>query len=351
MDFGIVFEQILSNVSYQKMCRFRIPLKTRLRSFRITSTMKRLNHLAWRIRRRVSAFLSRLHTSVENRPAATEAADGGEGTDLAGTEVARNFAFPSNVLTPKQPRILPSCHPDSAPLNLPVLERDQPGTKPFAQFATFPTELRLLIWQFASHLERIIEIQYINRSTGFKHSSSPRGPAILQVCHESRTEALKVYRKCFGTKKLPKSLYVNPSSDVLFFRAVERTQAWRCIRGPNSLWRDELVNVRRIAFISKPTECLKFLKKMVCSFPNLEELIILWWDGVDGRSREGRGVNCVEAGRGHEGNAEHSAWEHAMRWKDTVEETWTAEGWWERCGRKPPVVSVRHWCARVEGEW
>jgi len=42
-------------------------------------------------------------------------------------------------------------------------------------------------------------------------------PALFSVCRESRTEALKSYRLCFGTDACPASIYINPSLDIVYF--------------------------------------------------------------------------------------------------------------------------------------
>jgi hypothetical protein len=344
------------------MCRVSTALRANLQRLRIMSRLKRLNHLAWRIRRQLSVFIRRLSTSVERRRPEPQAEAPREATSVT-DEVSPTMASasPEPVPQPNQERFPPLCHPDYEPnhpdFHRPALEY-RPKRAPFHQFALLPTELRLLIWHFASHLERIIEIQWASRTTGFKLASSPRGPAILQVNHESRTEALKCYRRYFGTKKLPKAAYVNPVCDIIFFRNVNRTQTWRCIWGPNSLWHDEMKNVRRIAVLGYGRRgwgpSVAWVRRTVGCFAGLEELIVLWGDGEEeGWSREGRGANYIERlpCAGNSGVVSFVGGQVAMEWEG-VEEAWIAGRWWERYGRKKlPVLSLRHWCMRVESEW
>lgn len=255
----------------------------------------------------------------------------------------------------------PVCHLDHKSTNgfferlalLPVPDYDSPKGETFTLFSDFPAELRLQVWQYAISFERVVEIQYMNAT--IRHGASPRPPAILHVCRESRYEALKVYKLCFNTKKVPKSIYINPAHDILFFRVAEQNQTWQHILGPNSLWRRQLSDVRRIAFayIGRFTgrSSFRFMKKTICSFPNLEELIILWAEDTSMRSYEGRGANIIEGGPGHTDSERQSSWRSAMRWKAGIVEAWDREQWWRVFGREPPSISVRHWCIRNESEW
>jgi hypothetical protein len=233
---------------------------------------------------------------------------------------------------------------------LPVFEHDPPKEEIFVFFPNLPAELRLQVWQYVASFERVVEIQGINRTIGIRHGASPRPPAILHVCHESRYEALKVYKLCCGTKRLPKSIYLNPASDIIFFRVKEQIQIWQYILGPHALWREQLKHVRRIAMGHTSTTSLRFMKKMVCSFPHLEELIILWAEDAYKRPYEGRATNYIESAPGHTDNRRYSYQHSAMIWKATIVAAWDGEQWWRKLGRDPPAVSVRHWCMRSDSE-
>jgi len=52
---------------------------------------------------------------------------------------------------------------------------------------------------------------------GYHFYSHRPPPALLSVCRESRTEALKSYNLCFGTEASPASIYINPSLDIVYF--------------------------------------------------------------------------------------------------------------------------------------
>lgn len=327
---------------------------TLLENLGIVRLYRSVNYLAWCVRRQFSSLI--------HRPAR---ASGLYATNavVAPTESVRTDRSPTEVTTtvvsqggsPIPPPCQLPCHLEKKPMKTffqrlaipPVLDSIPPKEENFPLFATFPAELRVQVWQYVASFERIVEIQYINRTQGFRHSASPRPPAILHVCHESRYEALKVYKLCFGTRKLSKSMYLNLRTDTLFFRVAEQSQTWRLILGPNSLWREQLKFVRRIAFTYIGSSSLRFMKKTVCSFPNLEELIILWAEDAHTRPLAGRGVSYIERIPGHGDNKGYSSWQSAMKWKANIEK----EFWWKRFEPEAPVISVRHWCMRSTSEW
>jgi hypothetical protein len=164
-----------------------------------------------------------------------------------------------------------------------------------------------------------------------------------------------VYKPCFGTKKVPKSIYINPACDILFFRVGALTQTWRYMLGPNHIWREQMKDVRRIAFVCIERDggfsSFRYMKKTLCAFPNLEELNVLWAEDALTRPLDGRGANVIERGLEHIDIKRYNSWRKAVRWKEMIVGLWDSDQWWRELGREPPIVSVKHWCMRNESEW
>lgn len=93
----------------------------------------------------------------------------------------------------------------------------------FPLFLQLPAELRLRIYLFALPHERFVEM-IIERPDDVGHAYSMRSPtpvpALLHVCYESRSEALKFYSLRFGGKYLfskhKPRVYFNMRTDILF---------------------------------------------------------------------------------------------------------------------------------------
>lgn len=88
--------------------------------------------------------------------------------------------------------------------------------KPATTFELFPNlapELRLKIWAEAC-LPRTVTIRYLPTLDKCVTSSLP--PAILQVSHEAREAAIRVYSLAFGTRTRPARIYFNPHRDTLY---------------------------------------------------------------------------------------------------------------------------------------
>jgi hypothetical protein len=88
-------------------------------------------------------------------------------------------------------------------------------------------------------------------------------------------------------------------------------------------------------------------------FQNLEELIIVWTDAADLKSSDWRAVNYIEGVPGDWNRTfrRYSAWTKSVNWRNSIVEAWEARRWWDRLGRKPPVVMVRHWRIWKGNEW
>ena len=93
------------------------------------------------------------------------------------------------------------------------------------------------------------------------------------------------------------------------------------------------------------------MKKTLCAFPNLEELIVLWAEDAPMRPLGGRGMNFIEHGLGHIDIKKYNSWCSALRWKKMIVELWDSDQWWRELGREPPTTSVKHWCMRNESDW
>lgn len=90
----------------------------------------------------------------------------------------------------------------------------------FALFPHLPVELRLYIWN-CSFSPRNVGIKVRFRDGRFSdwvtRKSTPSPPIALQVCHESREEALKCYILSFGTSVHLPRIYFNYQIDILCF--------------------------------------------------------------------------------------------------------------------------------------
>ena len=104
-------------------------------------------------------------------------------------------------------------------------------TRSFTLFPRLPTELRLKIWHLAMPGPRTITLQYKFRRRARLESALPYtaswtskdlNPAALQVCHESRYEALEIYEQAFGTHACSgRKVYFDFEQDTLKFGGEE----------------------------------------------------------------------------------------------------------------------------------
>ncbi|KAK3312419.1 hypothetical protein B0H66DRAFT_398619 [Apodospora peruviana] len=93
-----------------------------------------------------------------------------------------------------------------------TVDQSQPS---FALFGFLPAELRLEIWR-QSCRSRVVEVRYSAEQDRCLTTTKP--PVLLQVCRESRYEALsRLYTKAFGTKTHPNgTIYFSPTLDILY---------------------------------------------------------------------------------------------------------------------------------------
>lgn len=82
--------------------------------------------------------------------------------------------------------------------------------KEFGYFSSLPSELRLQIWRQFAYLPRVISLEF--HSTSARRITYHPQPVALQICQESREEALKAYRLAFGRSRV----FVNFDTDIFF---------------------------------------------------------------------------------------------------------------------------------------
>ncbi|KAI0132320.1 hypothetical protein BJ170DRAFT_592283 [Xylariales sp. AK1849] len=83
----------------------------------------------------------------------------------------------------------------------------------FRAFSLLPTEIRLEIWQYSCH-QRVVEISYDAEKDQCTTVTTP--PSVLYSCSESRREALRIYKRLFGTKTHEARIYFHPGLDTLY---------------------------------------------------------------------------------------------------------------------------------------
>jgi len=113
---------------------------------------------------------------------------------------------------------------------------------PFNLFSKFPTEIRLLIWEFSLLGPRFLNVcdenDHANNSRRtdtlrFLEDDNHPNPAALSTCRESRDIALQRYRLCFGTSYLYADL---SGGDILYFgRHCHQYRGFFHQQQPNSL--------------------------------------------------------------------------------------------------------------------
>ncbi|KAI0393005.1 hypothetical protein F5Y17DRAFT_331836 [Xylariaceae sp. FL0594] len=89
-----------------------------------------------------------------------------------------------------------------------------PSPTSFTLFSSLPTELRLHIWVLSCE-GRVVQVSYDPEQD--RCTSPTSVPPILQVCRESRSEALRqLYKPAFGTKSHEPSIYFSRALDTLY---------------------------------------------------------------------------------------------------------------------------------------
>ncbi|KAI1161057.1 hypothetical protein F5B18DRAFT_463654 [Nemania serpens] len=83
----------------------------------------------------------------------------------------------------------------------------------FTLFTLLPAELRFQIWRLSCH-PRVVEVSYDPEEDRF--TTTAPVPDVLQACHESRSEAVRLYKKSFGTRSHEPRIYFNREIDTLY---------------------------------------------------------------------------------------------------------------------------------------
>ncbi|KAH8593512.1 hypothetical protein B0O99DRAFT_515620 [Bisporella sp. PMI_857] len=172
----------------------------------------------------------------------------------------------------------------------------------FELFSLLAPEIRLKVWQYACPL-RTVSLRYIPEQDICLSPSKP--PAVLQVCHESRTEALRTYTLSFGTQSSAPRIYFNPYRDVLYLprhRQMGYDDTLRDFRSlVNPIEKQILDEVSIIAIdhvnieLKRPWEAYNKAALMQ-SFPKLREVLLVQ-NGANRTYRSmglGQGEDLVE---------------------------------------------------------
>ncbi|KAE9368686.1 hypothetical protein N431DRAFT_512908 [Stipitochalara longipes BDJ] len=117
------------------------------------------------------------------------------------------------------------------------LQNNEIASPTFAPFPKLPLEPRLRIWglidDFISHEVRIT-VTTPSRESDIKKKPTFRLhtplPSILHICHESRTQGLKIYKTLFKIKDRASierdEIYFNPTRDSVFISIPRCTRDW-----------------------------------------------------------------------------------------------------------------------------
>jgi len=109
-----------------------------------------------------------------------------------------------------------------APPFIPIEQESKKITKmeKFTLFPNLPFELRSKVWRSTLRPRNVgIKIRFKDAGFGgwMARESSPPPPMALQICRESREEALRHYILSFGTARHPPTIYFNYHIDSLYF--------------------------------------------------------------------------------------------------------------------------------------
>jgi len=181
----------------------------------------------------------------------------------------------------------------------------------FTLFPKLPVELRLHIWNVARE-PRIVEVRFYHDRRKNKHKYITQQPVLLQVCQQSRKEALKWYQKVFRSRWALNrvgfdSVYFDFDLDILFINCPRKQEQLMTYLNRQKET-DGLTLVRRLAI---PQSSCRYIAEIIAKFSKLDELMVTtncWTVPHDSRtmcSWPGIGLHDVEeveamdAKRGH----------------------------------------------------
>jgi 2EXR family len=168
----------------------------------------------------------------------------------------------------------------------------------FPLFPSLAPELKIKIWQHACQ-PRTVTVRYDSERDKCLSSSPP--PAILQASHESRTEAQKEYKLCFGTASHPARIYFNPYHDTLYLPRHREMGYDETLRDFRTIVKDEgiLDEVRRLAIehvdpeVKRPWESYN-KASLLREFRRLQEVVLVLLTAKDEKNGLDEGVVFVE---------------------------------------------------------
>ncbi|EHA47353.1 hypothetical protein MCOR07_007771 [Pyricularia oryzae] len=167
----------------------------------------------------------------------------------------------------------------------------------FQLFTALPAELRLEVWRL-SFQPRAVEVRYQPETDECRTITHP--PAVLQVCRESREEALRFYHKCFGTKSQEPLIYFNSSIDILYIPRHRPMGYDDTSRDFAECILDTAEHVKMLAVdhvlpdVKRPWETYNKLCLML-GLPNLKEAyMIISTESDDGESGAGMEIEIID---------------------------------------------------------
>jgi hypothetical protein len=132
------------------------------------------------------------------------------------SEYHRTLAHTMAAYQPQQP---PAHAAKSVSLSHPHEDASTtPSALCFPRFPELPTEIRLKIWESCLPDPRALEVDYGDRSEFLRCKYPP--PIALQICRESRAEALKHYELVFDSRPNARRIYFDFSRDGLHFQHI-----------------------------------------------------------------------------------------------------------------------------------
>jgi hypothetical protein len=157
----------------------------------------------------------------------------------------------------------------------------------FTVFLQLPPELRLLIWEFCLPQARNLFIQGANQKL-LRNSSNPPAyvskgnapPLVFQICHESRSVALKHYHHLFQSTQVPSpGIWIRPKFDIIEFDCAD----FRDLARNNVL--SELQPIQKLGLrgVFLRYDFLSTHELIFAAMPNLKILeLVVWRDARHG---------------------------------------------------------------------
>ncbi len=152
--------------------------------------------------------------------------------------------------------------------------QDESMVHEFTLFPNLAVELRLKIWKFALPGPRSIKIRRVKTDESayskqnFRITGMNEVPALLRTCHESRTEALRFYKRMFGSVD-GRPQYFDPSIDTLILFSCP----WRHPK-LTRLLRDFVITEYLVVGRGSRSKPSNHFKSLFLAFPSLKILVV-----------------------------------------------------------------------------